>query len=137
MDFENSLNLSIVSKICEFITTNLMFEFLPNLKSLINNKIILKKQNECYLKQIKNCINILEKLNNENNNLINNINLEKIEHLQQNILLQKNNNNNENIEAVNHDEYNNEMFYENGVEEEEIDENDDEFDFAEMNEKIN
>ena len=62
MDLANSANINIISDICNYITSNFMKSLLPTLKNLLTNKLIEK--NIFIKKELKNTINILEKVTN-------------------------------------------------------------------------
>ena len=62
MDLSNSANINIISDICNYILSNFMTSLIPTLKNLLTNKLLEKN---CFIKkEIKNTINILEKINN-------------------------------------------------------------------------
>ena len=62
MDLSNSANINIISDICNYILSNFMTSLIPTLKNLLTNKLLEKN---CFIKkEIKNTINILEKVNN-------------------------------------------------------------------------
>ena len=62
MDLSNSANINIISDICNYILSNFMTSLIPTLKNLLTNKLLEK--NSFIKKEIKNTINILEKVNN-------------------------------------------------------------------------
>ena len=62
MDLANSANINIISDICSYIISNLMTKLIPTLKNLLTNKLLEK--NVFIIKELKNTINILEKVSN-------------------------------------------------------------------------
>ena len=62
MDLANSANINIISDICNYIISNLMINLIPTLKNLLTNKLLEK--NYFIIKELKNTINILEKVIN-------------------------------------------------------------------------
>ena len=62
MDLANSPNINIISDICNYIISNLMINLIPTLKNLLTNKLLEK--NYFIIKELKNTINILEKVIN-------------------------------------------------------------------------
>ncbi len=62
IDLANSANLNIISDICNYIISNFMTRLIPSLKNLLTNKLLDK--NYFIKKELKNTINILEKVTN-------------------------------------------------------------------------
>ena len=62
MDLSNSANINIISDICNYIISNFMTSLIPTLNNLLNNKLLEK--NIFIKKELKNAINILEKVTN-------------------------------------------------------------------------
>ena len=62
IDLANSANLNIISDICNYIISNFMTRLIPSLKNLLTNKLLDK--NYFIKKELKNTINILEKVIN-------------------------------------------------------------------------
>ena len=72
MDLANSSNINIISDICNYIISNFMKSLIPTLKNLLTNKLLEK--NIFIKKELKNTINILEKVTN---NVIISVNKQK------------------------------------------------------------
>ena len=62
MDLSNSANINLISDICNYIITNFMINLIPTLNNLLTNKLLEK--NIFIKKELKNTINILQKIPN-------------------------------------------------------------------------
>ena len=62
MDLSNSTNINLISDICSFILCDFMTCLIPTLNNLLTNKLLEK--NISIKKEIKNTINILERVSN-------------------------------------------------------------------------
>ena len=65
LDLAYSANINLISDICNYIISNFMTNLIPTLKNLLTNKLLEK--NIFIKKEIKNAINILEKVSNNIN----------------------------------------------------------------------
>ena len=65
LDLAYSANINLISDICNYIISNFMTNLIPTLKNLLTNKLL--EQNIYIKKEIKNTINILEKVTNNIN----------------------------------------------------------------------
>ena len=65
---ENPINIMLISDICNYIISNMLFGVIPTLKKLLENKIIIDKG--YILKELEATIKILENLNKSQKNVI-------------------------------------------------------------------